>query len=110
MIKVTTVDGREVEITMDEGKRIAKIALPHLGGLDDFHHRVKERNLHYLHKANSNIRTIAERNGFSDFHGNEEELKELLCRMLVTCPDIGDLIVEIAEQRIAHHHEEIYTE
>jgi hypothetical protein len=110
MIKVTTVDGREVEITMDEGKRIASVVFPHNNGLDNFHRRVKDRNEHYLKNANNNVRTIAERNGFSDFHGNEEELKELLSRMLGASPDIGDLIVEIAEQRIAHHHEEIYTE
>lgn len=109
-MKVTTIDGREVEISHEEVMRIVKMMTPHHGGVDEFHRRVGERNAHYLKNANNNIRTIAERNGFTDFHGNEEELKELISRMLGTSLDIGDLIVEVVEQRIAHHHEEIYTE
>ena len=107
--KVVTVTGAEVEIPHDEAQRIAKTLMPH-HNLDDFHKKVEERNGHYLKKANGNIQNIAERHGFSDFHGTEEELKELLSKMLGSSDDLGDLIVEIAEQRIAHHHEEIYTE
>lgn len=109
-VRVITTTGAEAEITHEEALRIAKMVMPHHNSIDEFHKRVEERNAHYLKNANSNIRTIAERHGFTDFHGNEEELKELLARMLGTSLDIGDLIVEIAEQRIAHHHEEIYTE
>ena len=107
--KVVTVTGAEVEIPHEEAHRIAKIIMPHRS-IDDFHRKVEERNEHYLKNANSNIRNIAERNGFMDFHGTEEEMKELLSKMLGRSSDLGDLIVEIAEQRIAHHHEEIYTE
>lgn len=108
-VRVTTTTGHEVEIPHGEAERVAKLLSEH-GGIDEFHKRVEEHNAHYLHKANENIRNIAERHGFTDFHGTESECKDLLSCMLGAHPDLGDLIVEVAEQRIATHHKEIYSE
>jgi hypothetical protein len=71
---------------------------------------VVKRNPHYHLKASENIREIAERHGFVNLHGTEDEYKELLARMMDAEDDLGDLIVEIVEERIAHHHKEIYSE
>jgi hypothetical protein len=108
-VRVTTVTGQEVEITPEEALRIAKSMHPQ-HHVDDFHARVEKRNIHYHLKATENIKEIAHRHGFTDIHGTEPEYKELLARMLDGCDDLGDLIVEIMEERIAHHHKEIYSE
>jgi hypothetical protein len=42
--------------------------------------------------------------------GTENEYKALISCMLGDDYDLGDLIVEIVEERIAHHHKEIYSE
>lgn len=108
-VRVTTVTGQEVEITPEEALRIAKSMHPQ-HHVDDFHARVEKRNTHYHLKASENIKEIANRHDFVNLHGTEEEYKELLARMLDGCDDLGDLIVEIMEERIAHHHKEIYSE
>lgn len=107
-VRVITTMGQEVEITHEEAQRIARSISPR-PVVDNFHKGVIARNDHYLHKADENIREIADKYGFSDFGGSEEELKELLSAMLNVHEDIGNLIVEIAEQRIATHHHEIYS-
>ena len=109
-VRAITITGQEVEITHEEAQRIAKMLNPHPHSLDAFHVHVKERNEHYLRKADNNIREIAERHGIYDLTGSEDELKALLSTMLHTSEAVGDLIVEIAEQRIATHHKEIYSE
>lgn len=106
-VRVTTITGQEVEIPHEEALRISHHVNPHKS-VDSFHQRVKERNEHYLKKACTKIREIAEKHGYSDLHGTEDEYKQLLSDKLGD--DIGDLIVEIIEQRIAHHHQEIYSE
>ena len=108
-VRVTTTTGQEVEIPYDEIHRVMKNMHPH-HAVDEFHTKVEEHNEHYLHKANENIRNIAEKHGFTDFHGTEEECKDLISCLLGGGPDIGDLIVEVAEQRIAVHHKKIYSE
>lgn len=108
-VRVTTVSGQEVEIPFDEIHRVMKSMHPRVP-IDDFHAKVEEHNERYLHKANENIRNIAEKHGFTDFHGTEEECKDLISCMLGTSPDLGDLIVEVSEQRIATHHKKIYSE
>lgn len=107
--RVITITGQEVEIPHEEVVRISK-TLHHNTNVDDFHARVEKRNTHYNLNASENIKKIAHRHGFTDIHGTEEEYKELLARMLDGCDDLGDLIVEIMEERIAHHHKEIYSE
>jgi hypothetical protein len=109
-VRAITITGQEVEVTHEEAQRIAKSMHPHPTSLvDSFHKGVAERNAHYHHKACENIRAIAERHGFSDFHCTEDELKELLSCLRYT-EDFGDLLVEVTEERIAHHHKEIYSE
>jgi hypothetical protein len=108
-VRVTTVTGHEVEIPHEEALRIAESMHPQ-HHVDDFHKNVEKRNMHYHLKASENIKEIAERHGFTDIHGTEPEYKDLLSRMLDGCDDLGDLIVEIIEERIAHHHKEIYSE
>jgi hypothetical protein len=109
-VRVTTITGHEVEIPHEEAIRIAKSMHPQ-HHVDDFHARVENRNIHYHLKASENIKAIAERHGFTDLLGTEDEYKDLLTACLESgCDDIGDLIVESAEERIAHHHKEIYSE
>ena len=108
-VRVTTVTGQEVEITPEEAIRIAKSMHPQ-HHVDDFHKNVEKRNTHYHLNASENIREIASRHGFVNLHGTEEEYKELLARMMDAEDDLGDLIVEIIEERIAAHHKEIYSE
>lgn len=107
-VRVTTVTGQEVEISLEEAHRIATHMHPKM---DPFHEKVAERNRHYHHKAQKNIEDIAARHGFSGLDGTENEYKALISHMLGDDDDdIGDLIVEIVEERIAHHHKEIYSE
>lgn len=106
-VRVTTVAGQEVEIPHQEAMRIAKMHAPKA---DDFHQRVALRNEHYTKNAMEGIRNIAARNGDHNVGEAEGEIKELLSCMLGGCPDLGDLIVEIIEQRIGEHHEKIYSE
>lgn len=109
-VRVTTVTGQAVEITPEEALRVAHLMLPK-HSVDEFHEKVEERNHHYHLKAKENIKKIAERHGFTDIVGTEEEYKDLITACLQSdCDDIGDLIVEIAEERIAYHHKEIYSE
>lgn len=105
-VKVTTITGQEVEITHEEAQRIAGSVKT----IDAFHIAVKERNNQYHQKASDSIKEIAARHGFTNLHGTEEEYKKLLAHAMHTHPDIADLIVEIAEERIAHHHKKIYSE
>lgn len=106
-VRVTTVAGQEVEIPHHEVTRIAKM---HHYQNDDFHQKVALRNEHYTNNALEGIRSIAARNGYHNVGNTEGEIKELLSCMLGSCPDLGDLIVEIIEQRIGEHHEKIYSE
>ena len=109
-VRVTTTSGQEVEIPYDEIHRGMKNMHHHSIPVDEFHAKVEEHNEHYLHKANENIRNIAEKHGFTDFHGTEDECKDLISCLLEPGSDLGDLIVEVAEQRIAVHHKKIYSE
>jgi hypothetical protein len=106
-VRVITITGQEVEITLEEAHRIADSMHPKM---DPFHQKVAERNLHYHKKAQRNISEIASRHGFSGLDGTENEYKALISCMLGDDDDLGDLIVEIVEERIAHHHKEIYSE
>jgi hypothetical protein len=106
-VRVATVTGQEVDITLEEAHRIASSMHPKM---DPFHKKVEERNLHYHAKAQKNINEIAARHGFSGLDGTENEYKTLLSCVLGDDDDLGDLIVEIVEERIAHHHKEIYSE
>lgn len=108
-VRVTTVTGHEVDIPHEEALRIAQSMHPQKT-LDNFHEAVKLHNEHYHKKAAENIKEIAARNGFVNFNGSEEEYKELISCMLDEDFDIGDLIVEIVEERISAHHKEIYSE
>jgi tRNA(Glu) U13 pseudouridine synthase TruD len=108
-VRVITVTGHEVEIPHEEALRISKKVLPEQG-LDAFHEEVKKRNLHYLKKARRNIREIAAGMGFTELQDDEQEYKNLLSCVLNEETSLGDLIVEIVEERIANHHAEIYSE
>lgn len=109
-VRVTTITGQEVDVSFDEIRRVMKIMHLPTPPVDEFHAKVEEHNEHYLHKANENIRNIAEKHGFTDFHGTEDECKDLISCLLAPGSDLGDLIVEVAEQRIAVHHKKIYSE
>jgi hypothetical protein len=105
-VRVTTINGHEVEITHEEAMRIAnELAMP---GGDDFHQKVKERNQKYLEKAEKNISDIGARYGFHNIE-TESDLKELLAHMLDVDQDVADILVEIIEQRIGTHHKKIYS-
>lgn len=108
-VRAITVTGQEVEISHEEIQRIMRSMTP-TRHVDNFHQNVEKRNTHYHLNASENIREIAERNGFTDLTGTEEEYKKLLARMMDAEDELGDLIVEIVEERIAAHHKEIYSE
>lgn len=110
-VRVTTITGAEVEITHEEAQRIAEETMLHPShhNVDEFHRKVEERNNHYHRKAVENIRVLAARYGFSELQNIEPEYKRLLSAVLLADVDVGDLIVEIIEERISKHHQEIYS-
>jgi hypothetical protein len=104
-VRVTTINGHEVEIPHEEAMRISKgMDLP----LDSFHEKVKAHNKKYLEKAEKNINDIGSRYGFHNIE-TEEDLKEFLSCMCGISYDAADALIEIVEQRIANHHHRIYT-
>jgi hypothetical protein len=109
-VRVTTITGQEVDVSFDEIRRVMKIMHLPPPPADEFHAKVEEHNEHYLHKANENIRNIAEKYGCIDFHGTEDESKDLISCLLPPGTDLGALIVVVAVQRIAVHYKKIYSE
>lgn len=107
-VRFTTATGQEVELTTEDIMRAHRM-MQTSPKVDDFHHRVMERNAAFLKKATQNVQSIAERNNYSDVK-TEMDMKDLLSAMLGASGDIGDLIVEIIEQRIGEHHKMIYSE
>jgi hypothetical protein len=105
-VRVTTITGHEVDIPHEEALRVTNLMTQHQKVDGSFQH-MKERNTHYHKKALDGIHEIAERNGYFHVGDTENELKELLSDMLDAHPDLGDLIVEIVEERIAKHFEEV---
>lgn len=107
-VRFTTATGQEVELTSEDIMRAHRM-MQSPQKVDDFHQRVIERNAAFLKEATQNVQSIAERNNYFDVK-TEMDMKDLLSAMLGGSDDLGDLIVEIIEQRIGAHHKMIYSE
>lgn len=96
-MKVKTVEGHEVEITLDEAKRIHNIMAGHTPAPSGEHETPAE----YHKRAFHNIRNCAEYHGIRGVQDHEDDMKELFA-IAVEEAD-GELLGEIVEWFISAH-------
>lgn len=88
-VRVTTTSGQEVDIPLEEVKRLFHAHHPH------------ETNEHYQNRAYNNILEAAQKHGINGVENSEKDIKELMVYALKH--NDADMIGEIIEWFVAEH-------
>jgi hypothetical protein len=102
-MKVKSINGQEMEISIEEARRIAELVEHHCscGTKSDFAHKMRGFFTHYQHTAAENIQRVI---GSEKPPMREEDVKEAIAMVFAhgSADDVAEVVFEASEWETAY--------